>query len=195
MRYQNKRNGKVAEVVKKDEKFMTVLLKYVDDGTSTCISNSTFKRWWKKFDEDEVVETKTVEAEVVVKKVTEKEKEKTSSESSESDVITFVKEVASSFGLDYYIREKQPGLINFKPVDAPVLFLLYGKKNKFHLCAKSKHIGHMLGSTSIAYIDVEVKDGLFGVKFDVSDLTVDTKNCIKLIIETIVSKNKKQGGN
>lgn len=62
MMYVNKKNGKVATVVSEDEKCKTVILEYEDNST-TCVTTSTLKRWWKKFEAEEVVETLDVECE------------------------------------------------------------------------------------------------------------------------------------
>lgn len=51
MKYQNKKNGKVATLVEQNEKFKTVMLEF-EDGSSQSITSSTFKRWWKKLDDD-----------------------------------------------------------------------------------------------------------------------------------------------
>lgn len=62
MVYQNKRNGKITSNVTFDEKFKTYLVEF-EDGTSTSVSVSTFKRWYKQvegtgtIDAPEVVET------------------------------------------------------------------------------------------------------------------------------------------
>ena len=77
MKYENKRNGKVAEIVKQDKEKGTILLQFTD-GSSTMVTEGTFKRWYKAV-EQEVVETAepepvaTVEPEVVVEETTEPE--------------------------------------------------------------------------------------------------------------------------
>ena len=58
MKYINSSNGKVAELIEVNEKTGTVTLEYVDTKKPTGISPSTFKRWWKKVEEDEVQEQK-----------------------------------------------------------------------------------------------------------------------------------------
>lgn len=60
MAYQNKRNGKITSNVTFDEKFKTYLVEF-EDGTSTSVSASTFKRWYKQ-----VEGTVTVDAPEVV---------------------------------------------------------------------------------------------------------------------------------
>jgi len=50
MRYINKQNGKVAEVIKQDDKAATYKIRFIADGTTKDISYSTFKRWYKKID-------------------------------------------------------------------------------------------------------------------------------------------------
>ena len=61
MKYMNKRNGKVVELVNMDEKYKTVELREAgQEKTFTC-TTSTFKRWYKKLEEQEVVEPMTDE--------------------------------------------------------------------------------------------------------------------------------------
>lgn len=56
MKYENKKNNRVAMVVETDDKAKTTMLQYEDDNTTTVVSNSTLKRWWKALKDDEVVE-------------------------------------------------------------------------------------------------------------------------------------------
>ena len=64
MKYQNKSNGVIAELVQENTKFKTVdLIK--ENGTQTTISQSTFKRWWKAIPEEEqTIEEQSTEEEV-----------------------------------------------------------------------------------------------------------------------------------
>lgn len=57
MKYQNKQNGTIVTLGAMNEKFGTVELIYEDNSMKT-ISNSTFKRWWKKLPEEETTEQK-----------------------------------------------------------------------------------------------------------------------------------------
>lgn len=58
MKYQNKSNGVIAELIQMNDRFKTVdLLK--EDGKETTISQSTFKRWWKAIPEEEKTEEKS----------------------------------------------------------------------------------------------------------------------------------------
>ena len=57
MLYVHKKNGKVAELIEKNEKSKTVTLKFVDDGTLTGPTFSTFQRWWKALESPEVVQS------------------------------------------------------------------------------------------------------------------------------------------
>ena len=62
--YQSKRNPEIkAKLESKDEKFKTVILEYVsgnEAGKTISITESTFKRWWKKV-EDEIVSEPIIE--------------------------------------------------------------------------------------------------------------------------------------
>jgi len=57
MKYQSKKHPEViASLDSKNEKFKTVILIYLtgpDAGKSVSITESTFKRWWKKYEEPE----------------------------------------------------------------------------------------------------------------------------------------------
>ena len=57
MKYINKRNGKVAtkDEASYNDKTKTVIMVY-EDGSNVTVGESTLKRWWKKYHEDEVVE-------------------------------------------------------------------------------------------------------------------------------------------
>lgn len=59
MKYQNKQNGKVTKSVEFDEKTRCYDISF-EDGSNTRISGSTFKRWYKKLEEEEVQEQKLV---------------------------------------------------------------------------------------------------------------------------------------
>lgn len=50
MKYMNTKNGKVAEVVKEDQKAATFTLMF-EDGETKVISKNTLKRWYKAVDE------------------------------------------------------------------------------------------------------------------------------------------------
>lgn len=66
MKYKNTRNSRIASLVSEDSKFKTVLLEY-EDGSTVSVSQSTFKRWWKKVAEPvEVQAEEPVVAEPVV---------------------------------------------------------------------------------------------------------------------------------
>ena len=53
MKYTNKRNGKVVELVEMNEKYKTVMLQEGSEKPFT-VTTSTFKRWYKKIEEQEV---------------------------------------------------------------------------------------------------------------------------------------------
>lgn len=58
MKYQNKQNGKVMEILKQDEKKGTMLIQF-EDGKSTSITTGTFKRWYKKVEDNVATEIET----------------------------------------------------------------------------------------------------------------------------------------
>lgn len=60
MKYMNKRNGQVATLVSKNDRFKTNQLQY-EDGKVTEITDATLKRWWKLVKEEELVNDDVVE--------------------------------------------------------------------------------------------------------------------------------------
>lgn len=58
MKYVNKQNGKVMEILKQDEKKGTMLIQF-EDGKSTSITTGTFKRWYKKVEDNVATEIET----------------------------------------------------------------------------------------------------------------------------------------
>lgn len=53
MKYRHTKDNRVMEVIKEDTDRKTYLIKF-EDGTSTTIAHSTFKRWWKPIEEEKV---------------------------------------------------------------------------------------------------------------------------------------------
>ena len=70
MKYENKKNNRVAMVVETDDKAKTTMLQYEDDNTTTVVSNSTLKRWWKLLKDEEPTTTEQ-EEEVNTEETTE----------------------------------------------------------------------------------------------------------------------------
>lgn len=69
MKYENKRNGKMFEkVTEVDPKYKTLIIRDLETGEEKCTSVSTFRRWYKKVEEDVPAEDTTTEEapEVVV---------------------------------------------------------------------------------------------------------------------------------
>lgn len=83
MKYQNRKNGKVAELVSMNEKFKTVRLRY-EDGTERDYTTSTLGKSFKKLAEEETVavaepvveEKEAEEVAPVVEDVEEKQEDK-----------------------------------------------------------------------------------------------------------------------
>ena len=61
--YENKRTGKIVNLVSEDKKFKTVLIQDVESGETTAISKPTFSRWYKIVGSGESVEEETVQEE------------------------------------------------------------------------------------------------------------------------------------
>lgn len=72
MVYENKRNGKKATLIRSDKEIAT--LRY-EDGTVGSVTISTFKRWWRKVEEE--VQTETEAIDIPKKKVKTEKKAKT----------------------------------------------------------------------------------------------------------------------
>ena len=117
MKYQNRKNGKVAELVSTNEKFKTVRLRY-EDGTERDYTTSTLGKSFKKLAEEEtvavaepVVEEK--EAEEVVPVVEKENVEQKSRQDLVLDmVMQFVKEnsfTIKSRGTKYWFNIKVDG--------------------------------------------------------------------------------------
>lgn len=86
MKYENKKNGKIATLESTNEKFKTVVLVF-EDGTTTTISIATLKRWWKAIPEEETTEqeskqeaSKYVEASAAITKELNKNNSKSLAE-------------------------------------------------------------------------------------------------------------------
>lgn len=57
MKYINKRNDVVVQVVSEDPKFKTLIVREVETGKEKSITTSTFKRWYKKVEEPVALES------------------------------------------------------------------------------------------------------------------------------------------
>jgi len=72
-KYMNKKNNKVMEIIKEDEKRGTMIIQF-EDGTNSSITTGTFKRWYKKVGEQ--VEQAVVDSnETYIAEVMEQKKE------------------------------------------------------------------------------------------------------------------------
>lgn len=93
MKYQNIRNGKIAELTQVNDKFGTVDLLY-EDGKQTTIQKSTLRRWWKEIPEEETIEDDAAKYVEASQEIT-KELNKNNSKSLEKLVEEQAEEVAS----------------------------------------------------------------------------------------------------
>lgn len=70
MKYENKRNGQIFEVVGEvDKKYNTVFLRNVETGKEQTVSTATIKRWYKVLEEQEPETAEQEPAEVVLTEV------------------------------------------------------------------------------------------------------------------------------
>lgn len=192
MRYQNKRNGKIAKVVKRDEKCMTVLLQY-EDGTSTCISNSTFKRWWKLLEEEVEVEAqlKEIPGEAVepVKKEIVKEKRDSATELKIkfSSITDIANKLVTDFGGSMHIRKSQTNIVNYKLNNYIAFSIKFSSKAGVILCTKSKYL-----TEDLLYNFDENNHFSFNRKFLIPDTSDETKRLVIDIINKIYENSKKE---
>lgn len=167
MKYTNKRNGKVVELVELNEKYKTVMLQEEGEKPFT-VTTSTFKRWYKKLEEQAAVEPMTdeqVEAQLLeqaqavvdaepltsvpvcvveedvpeVKPGKKQRKARAKKQPKDfTDLLQYIDEVAAEHGMVPYIREKQPYLRNYRiNGEGPVVFLVY-TRSKVVLQCKTK---------------------------------------------------------
>ena len=163
MKYMNKRNGKIVELVSLDEKYKTVELQEAgQEKTFTC-TTSTFKRWYKKLEEgqdmpesmtDEQVEAQLMEQAVVdaepltsvpvcvtedTPEVKPEKKEKKARAKKQpvdfTELLQYIDEVAAEHNMVPYVREKQPYLRNYRiNGEGPVVFLVYTRSKAVLQC-------------------------------------------------------------
>lgn len=74
MKYENTRNHKVGTLVEQNDKTKTVILEF-EDGTSTAVTFSTLKRWWKKLEDAEVPKQEETKEEIVQEEAKEMSQE------------------------------------------------------------------------------------------------------------------------
>lgn len=161
MKYTNKRNGKVVELVELNEKYKTVMLQEEGEKPFT-VTTSTFKRWYKKLEEgqevpelltDEQVEAQlleqaqaVVDAEpltnvpvCIVENTPEVKPEKKARVRKQlkdfTDLLQYIDEVAAEHNMVPYVREKQPYLRNYRiNGEGPVVFLVYTRSRAVLQC-------------------------------------------------------------
>ena len=208
MKYTNKRNGKVVELVNMDEKYKTVELQEAgQEKTFTC-TTSTFKRWYKKLEEQEVVEPMTdeqVEAQLleqaqavvdaepltsvpvcVVEDTPEVKPEKKARAKRQpkdfTDLLQYVDEVATEHGMVPYVREKQPYLRNYRiNGEGPVVFLVY-TRSKAVLQCKTK----LLPET--VYEQMKQVNHCFDRQYDITENRQFAKTVISSIAVPVKTK-------
>lgn len=132
MKYQNKRNQKVATVIKEDQSGI-ITLQY-EDGTTQNITESTRKRWFKLIEEAEVSESEEVSnseqpsevVEEVISSEIESVENKSESVTPDLEAITDksgVIQLIKFYGLKYKTSEKGKNVSIYK--DKQLLGILY----------------------------------------------------------------------
>lgn len=203
MKYMNKRNGKVFELVSLDEKYKTVMLQEEGQEKTITCTTSTFKRWYKKLEEgqempepmtDEQVEAQLVEqAQAIVDKEmsytvpmcivqdTPEAKPKKARVKKQpvdfTDLLQYIDEVAAEHGMVPYVREKQPYLRNYRiNGEGPVVFLVYTRSRAIIQC-KTK----LLPET--VYKQMKTANHCFDRQFDI--VTDADRQFAKTLISSI----------
>lgn len=179
---------------------MTVLLQY-EDGTSTCISNSTFKRWWKLLEEEVGVEAQLKEipgeaVEPVKKEMVKEDAKKEKRDSTPewkikfSSITDIANQIVTEFGGSIHIRKSQTNTVNYKLNNYIAFSIKFSSKAGVILCTKSKYLTEDL----IHNFD-ENNHFSFNRKFLIPDTSDETKRLVIDIINKIYENSKRRKNN
>lgn len=174
MKYMNKKNNKVAELIKEDKVRSTVMLQYAD-GSNTTLTTGTFKRWWKAI-ADEAVNTDDanenaenaveadapkVDAQDAVKADDNADKADTAvvakaTKSKVNDMREAVKAMLAKEGIEYRASKVEISLnVNKKRIAQ-----IYGRKDRIRLYVNSAEVKNYKALVNYAIGEiVDVKDG------------------------------------
>lgn len=204
VKYENKKNFKVAKVVSVDERAKTFMLEY-DDGTTTVASSSTFKRWWKKIEvEDEqlvaeevatIKKTEDVEAPVISNAIVadfeKSEAEEAAKVASASTPLDYFDALAQGIGMPYYTLAAYPMERYYKydggKVKAKINFC---KNGDFTLWLKSKDLGESVDNKLASKLDAIERWNcnrrlVVKVKGDMDEFKKNFENILTLIINSL----------
>lgn len=201
MKYMNKRNGKVFELVSLDEKYKTVMLQEEGQEKQVTCTTSTFKRWYKKLEElaevaelveqpeteipesvEEVVDEEPVCAVEEAPEVKPEKKQKKARAKRQpkdfTELLQYIDEVAAAHNMIPYIREKQPYLRNYRiNGEGPCVFNTYTTGRKVRLHCKTKLLPEAV------YDRMGTVNHCFDRSFDI--VTDEDKAFVETIISSI----------
>lgn len=174
MKYQNKKNGRIANVSSPDPKYSTVMLEY-DDGTTQSITTSTLKRWWRKL-EDEVPTEVPVTA---PKKAVSKKTASVSKEAKDfTEEIDFVDEQAKAHGLTITPADRFYVIRCYQAEDKRAASIVLKQfKDRLELHTKARFLSDELSEQLVPV------NHCFNRKFKFTMLDSSTRNIINSIIK------------
>lgn len=94
------------------------------------------------------------------------------------DILAYIDEYANTLGMEFYIRDKQPNLINYKKETSKVIFMLRKTYDKVELFVKSKTLDKKLDKK------LEAVNGFYDRKLAIETLNDNTKQLINSIIDS-----------
>jgi hypothetical protein len=215
MKYENRKNGRIATVIREDTKYAAMELQYDDDGKMQRIAMSTLKRWWKKVEETEqesvkepVQEQETEIAKDEVETVIDKETNLTDNDYKEigKEIVEQAKEKSVKVK-----KEREPKKEN--PYIQEILSYIYQRSEKLggvvwtpskdikmrtikvdnHNCIKinysNKSVNVAVRNCVISNLNIQphnTVNHMFGSVFVVTELNSDTKELINNLIKVSV---------
>lgn len=188
--YENKRTGKIVNLVSEDKKFKTVLIEDVETKETTAISKPTFSRWYKVIGSDESEEDVTEQDGVT----SEQEEPTESKEPVDRDALTNeLLEYFQSFE-NFQARLWHPYSVAVKIDDKPALEFRVLKSGKVTIYTKEEYLKGMEHTILKGYylpcVLKRVDAGVLRFLFDKDEVTNDTSEKVEEVNEeTIVEED------
>jgi hypothetical protein len=198
MQYVNKKNGKKAKLLSKDDKYKTVVLE-VQDGNETraiSITTSTLKKWWRVLHADGTVEPDPPpppKPPAKPKGRPKKEKPPQEPKTPRNKIVNpqvasiahYVKQIAELNGGTYYVREKQPNRTNYKfeQVDSDVRLMTLEQNQTVIIFFRSRYLPEDMAK-EFASVNQSLDK-----KYTAHELNPETKKTIEKIIKAVASNN------
>jgi hypothetical protein len=206
MKYENRRNGKVATLISRDDKFKTVMMEY-EDGTTQPITEATLKRWWKKVENEPevVVKEETMETEQeatmtevdavenVVQEVVEQVKEKPVRVKKTKEPKQENPHIQEILDYIYNISQEFGGIVWTPAKDIKMRTIKVGGHNciKLNYSGKSVIIG--VRPCVVQGQPDKTINHMFGALYTITELTDETKelisNLTKVSLDYQIRKN------